>query len=376
MTSHSDKLGFYRVGDKKFYNKTLALLENFQTKEDVHWIFNNKVYGSIDWTIPVETPLSELYKNRAQQLRDQYDYLVLYFSGGADSTNALHAFIDNNIFIDEIIMHLPEAVKTSINSTDTSNLNYYSEVEYAAVAHLKKFENSVHPNTKISINDFSKTGLELLNNEDWFDRSPLCLSISISGILRQISQEYDGYHLSLQEKDKSIAYILGVDKPLVHFNGNNYSCYFMDTSTYHYISPVNFNKSKINNVFTEFFYWTPDMPEIIVKQAQDIKKHCEENAWAKFMASESLDRHISEYRTILHPIIYPDYVCEQFQTDKPSTHVMRPMDNWFWQTASKKVKGNYLSTLKYLRKNTDPKYMINNQFEYGISCSYGGFYKL
>ena len=59
MTSHSDKLGFYRVGGKKFHNKTLALLENFQTKEDVRWIFNNGVYGSIDWTIPVETKRSQ-----------------------------------------------------------------------------------------------------------------------------------------------------------------------------------------------------------------------------------------------------------------------------------------------------------------------------
>jgi hypothetical protein len=144
MTSHSDKLGFYRVGDKKFYNKTLALLENFQTKEDVHWIFNNKVYGSIDWTIPVETPLSELYKNRAQQLRDQYDYLVLYFSGGADSANILHAFVENNIFLDEIVMHLPKPV-TSFNDTDLSNGNYYSEIKYSAIPILERYKNKINP---------------------------------------------------------------------------------------------------------------------------------------------------------------------------------------------------------------------------------------
>lgn len=373
---NQDRLGYYRVGFKKFSNKTMALLENHRTGYELEWIFNDDVYGSIDWSIPIETPLMELYKRRAYQLREQYDYIVLYYSGGADSTNALHAFMDNNIFIDEIVMHLPEAVKTTLNDKDISNLNYYSEVEYAAVAHLKKYKNSLHPNTKISINDFSKTGLELLNKEDWFDSSPLCLSVSISGILRQITQEYDSYHLKLQEKNKSIAYVLGIDKPLVYFNGIDYLCYFMDTSTYHYISPVDFNKSGVNNVSTEFFYWTPDMPEIVIKQAQDIKKHCEQNPWAKFMASEALTRHISEYRPVLHPVIYPDYTCEQFQTEKPSTHIMRPMDNWFWQTATDNVKGNYLNTIKYLENNTNSKYMIKNDINYGIAAHKTKFYKI
>ena len=373
---NKDRLGFYRVGFKKFPNKTMALLENHRTGYELEWIFNDNVYSSIDWSTPIETPLMELYKRRAKQLRDQYDYIVLYYSGGADSTNVLHAFMDNNIFIDEIVMHLPEAVKTTLNGEDTSNLNYYSEVEYAAVAHLKKYKNSLHPNTKISINDFAKTGIELLNKEDWFDTSPLCLSVSISGILRQITQEYDSYHLKLQEKDKSIAYVLGIDKPLVYFNGVDYFCYFMDTSTYHYISPVDFNKSGVNNVSTEFFYWTPDMPEIVIKQAQDIKRHCEQNPWAKFMASEALTRHISEYRPILHPVIYPNYTCEQFQTEKPSTHIMRPMDNWFWQTATDKVKGNYLNTIKYLENNTNSKYMIKNDINYGIAAHKTKFYKL
>lgn len=372
----NDRLGYYRVGWKKIPNKTLALIEQKRTGYEIEWIFNDDVYGTIDWTVPVDTPLMELYKRRAQQLREQYDYLVLYYSGGADSTNVLHAFMDNNIFIDEIVMHLPEAVKSTLNDKDTSNLNYYSEVEYAAVAHLKKFKNSLHPNTKIRTNDFSKTGIELLNKDDWFEDSPLCLSVSISGILRQITQEYDGYHLRLQEKDKSIAYVLGIDKPLVYFDGMNYFCYFMDTGTYHYISPVDFNKAGANNVATEFFYWTPDMPEIVVKQAQEIKKNCEQNTWAKFMASEALTRHISEYRPVLHPVIYPDYACEQFQTEKPSTHIMRPMDNWFWQTASETVKGNYLNTINYLDSKINSRYMIKNDIQFGIAAHKSKFYKL
>lgn len=373
-----EKLGFYRVGFKKFANKALALIENHKTGYEVEWIFNNDVYSKIDWSVPIETPLMDLYVKRARQLREQYDYLILYYSGGADSTMVLHSFIDNGLFIDEIVMHLPDPVKPTVNGEDLSNLNYYSEVEYAANVHLRKVKNKLHPSTKIKYQDFSKTGIELLEKDNWSESSPLNLSVSISGILRQITQEYDAYNLNLQNSGKKIAYVLGVDKPLVYFDGTDYYCYFMDTSTYHYVSPTNFNKtaSLIDTVNTEFFYWTPDMPEIVVKQAQLIKQYCETNPWAKYMISESLTRHISEYRPVLHPVIYPDYVCEQFQTEKPSTHIMRPMDKWFWETASKKVQNNYLETIKYIGQNTNSKYMIKGTIEYGIAAHRSKFYKL
>jgi hypothetical protein len=378
MNKSIDRLGYYLVGFKKFYNKTMALIESHKSGYDLIWVFNDDVYGKLDWSVPVETNLLTLYKQRAEQLREKYDYLVMYYSGGADSTNALHAFIDNNIFIDELIMHMPEPVQKTVNGEDTSNLNYYSEVEYAAVAHLKKFKNSLNPNTKIKIQDFSKPGMELLNRDDWFESSPLGLSVSISGILRQVTQENDSHYLKIQDSGKNTCYIMGIDKPLVWNDGTNYYGFFIDTSAYHYINPVDFNKSSsvVDTVTTEFFYWTPDMPNIVIKQAQEIKKYYESNPAFKWMAFESLTKHITEYRDILHPIIYPDYTCEKFQTEKPSTHIMRPMDKWFWETASKKVQGNYLSTISYLESTTNPKHMIKNNIQFGIAGHKSKFYKL
>ena len=373
---NKDHLGYYQVGLKKIYNKTLALIEEKKTGYTIEWIFNDNVYGNIDWTIPIETPLIDLYKKRACQLREEYDYLILYYSGGADSTNVLHAFIDNNIFIDEIIMHFPEPVKKTINDRDISNENYFSEVEYAAVAHLKKYKNTIPTNTKIKIQDFTKTGIEILKKEDWFDFSPLNLSVSISGILRQIAQEYDGDYLKLQDSGKSTAYIMGIDKPLVWNDGMNYYGFFMDTSAYHYINPVDFNKNKNDRIVTEFFYWTPNMPEIVIKQAQEIKKFYEITPLIKKMSCESLKRHITEYRDILHPIIYPDYTCEKFQTEKPSTHIMRPMDNWFWQTVDNKIQKNYLNTIDYIGSKIDPRFMIDHNIKFGISAHISKFYKL
>lgn len=374
----ADKLGFYLVGWKKFYNKTLALLESKKTGYDVVWIFNDNVYGKIDWTTPVEDSLLSLYKKRAQQLRDNYDYLMLYFSGGADSVNILRAFIENNIFLDEIVMQLPEPVRQSFNPNDTSEGNFYAELEYSAVPYLNKIKNKLDPKTVIRYQDFAKPGLEILEKDYWFDSVPLCTNITLSGVFRQIAQNADTHILRINERGKSVAQILGIDKPLVYFDGSNYFAYFMDTSTYHYVSPVDFNDTDLSkiNYHTEFFYWTPDMPEIVVKQAQLIKQQCEKDPWTRYMISEIFIRHISEYRPVLHPIIYPSDVTVEFQTEKPSTKIKRDMDRWFWTTSSEKIKNNYLEAIHYLGSNIDDKYKINGDIEYGISSHKTRFYRL
>ena len=375
---NTDRLGFYRVGFKNFNNKTLALIDSKKTGYEVEWIFNNDVYGSIDWTVPIETSLFEIYRQRAQQLRDKYDYLMLYYSGGADSSTILRTFVENGIFLDEIVMQLPEPVRQSFDPTDTSEGNFYAELEYSAVPYLNKIKNKIHPNTVIRYQDFSKSGIELLKKDDWFDTVPLCTNITLSGVFRQIAQNTDYHILNLYDTGKSIAQILGIDKPLVYFDGSDYYSYFMDTSTYHYVSPVDFNNTALSNgkYSTEFFYWTPDMPEIVVKQAQDIKRNCEMNPWAKFMASEILKRHISEYRPVIHPVIYPSDVTVEFQTEKPSSKIVRAMDRWFWETADKQVQGNYLSAIEYIKQQTNSKHMIKGDIENGLAGHKTKFYKL
>ena len=118
------------------------------------------------------------------------------------------------------------------------------------------------------------------------------------------------------------------------------------------------------------------MPEIIIKQAQEIKRNCELNPYAKFMASQTLTRHISDYRPILHPVIYPAEVTVDFQTEKPTTKIIRPMDDWFWATSSERVKNNYLNTIAYLKTNTNNNHMIKGDIENGIASHKSKFYRL
>ncbi len=100
------KLGYYTVGNKVFYSKPQMLMESTKTGHFPHWHFNNETFGSIDTTQEPNVDIRLLYKFRAQQLREQYDYLRLEFSGGGDSTTVLMSFINNGIHLDEIVFEL------------------------------------------------------------------------------------------------------------------------------------------------------------------------------------------------------------------------------------------------------------------------------
>ena len=71
-----------------------------------HWDFNESVFSSYDWTVEPNESIADLYRQRAQQLRDKYDYIVLMFSGGADSTTVLRSFLDNDIKLDEAVSYM------------------------------------------------------------------------------------------------------------------------------------------------------------------------------------------------------------------------------------------------------------------------------
>ena len=363
-----DRLGYYLVGQKKFYNKTLALLESYRTRHDVTWNFNNAVYGAIDWTQPIEENLASIYRRRAQQLREQYDYLSLHFSGGVDSMNILHAFIDSGIFLDEIVMQMPKSFSTKHDPADHSNSNFYSEILFSAQPHLRECANLLDPRTKIRIQDLETATIEMLKKDNWFDDHPMCGSLSVSLLGKQMLRYTDSHILDFCYKGLRVAEILGIDKPLVSYENGNYYAFFLDLSAYHYNVPADYTASDIFNKHycTEFFYWTPSMPEIVVKQAQLIKQAAEVNPAIKDMLAKTRNVHIDHFRDVIQPIIYPPHIQAKWRTEKPSSSVIRPMDQWFWSNASKTVQQNYLQVIDYLKQNIDKHQGIDNNLYNGI----------
>ena len=96
------KYGYYDVEGFK----TLSKLEAWQlSKGDfnkIKFIYNDYHFSKIDWSVEPKEDIYELFRQRAQQIREKYDYVVLVYSGGVDSHTVLETFLRNNIHINEI----------------------------------------------------------------------------------------------------------------------------------------------------------------------------------------------------------------------------------------------------------------------------------
>ena len=148
------KNGYYEVGNKIFNYKIHALQEASRTGTPVHWNFNDEVYNNFDWTKRLNISLLEMYRLRAQQLRQKYKWLVVCWSGGGDSTTMLESFLDNGIHIDELLILWPvsKSVGKYQPSLDTSNSNFMSEWDFSIKPRLDKLR-AQYPKLNITIRD-------------------------------------------------------------------------------------------------------------------------------------------------------------------------------------------------------------------------------
>ena len=376
--SRLDKLGFYLVGWTKFYNKTLALIESKKTGYKPIWIFNDNVYNNINWSIPIETSIEKLYARRAQQLRDTYDYIILSYSGGADSLNMLKVFLDNNIFIDEIMMCIPEPDRKNLKDGDTSIRNVMGEVEYVAIPYIKSIQHTLDSKTKITIQDISKPLIEILKKDDWIENFNPGVRCNPTPMSSQYLDLMDDHFLDLSNTGKKICKLYGIDKPLVICNGHEYHAYFQDASVYHVgISELSGSKHINDRIVTELFYWNAEVPEIVVKQAQMIKTECELDPIKKKFWSKI--RHIVAFREVMNPIIYPNLPAIKFQAGKQTGAVIKTDDNyesWFWDTISDKSKHRYLEALEHIENTVDSRYLIGGEIAKGLHAINSKVYKL
>ena len=135
-------IGYFDLQGNHYLNKWICEDEN----PHAHITFKlyDDVFDTLDWTKEPEESYVLLLKERALQLRDEYDYIRLYYSSGSDSETCLQTFIKNNIPIDEIV------VVHQGTANDLDKLESDREITRRAIPNLKTYETQL-PNTKISI---------------------------------------------------------------------------------------------------------------------------------------------------------------------------------------------------------------------------------
>ena len=399
--SNKDKFGFYTVGEFKTYSKLEAIEIGGKVKQQVDWNFNRAVFENFDWTHEPPGSLEFWYEQRARQLREKYDYLVLWYSGGADSHNALMSFVNNNIFIDEIAQY------HNLEVEHGNKKAWLNEEVFATSAPITQDlikNNPTYHHTKHRLVDLSDLQIKVLVNDDnkwdYFYKSGTHPSPNVlaRSHLREVIPDY----CDLINQGKSVCFIHGSEKPCIQQNNNQWYVCFSDMVD-NAVSPRTQMLDR-EWEYDELFYWTPDMPQLAAKQAHVVKRFLTQltpgaidninvsshdrlqdeygrrvvNAW---IADVTVD-HV-RYQLLpagLHRLIYPDWNPDSIVSPKPNSLTYSPRDTWMFNSIAPDIGQQYyhsgLLHVRQLVKKAAPEYWWEYKFNPSLGIPYSGGIKM
>lgn len=363
-----NKFGFYQVGNYKTYSKFRAVEHYNKSNEKIKWNFNDEVYQCYNWSVEPKETLSELYRQRAQELRDQYDYLVLWFSGGADSTNILNSFIDNDIKLDEVASYVN--YEANGNTLDFFNAEiFHVTPEVVAKARIQQ------PDLRHTVVDLAKLTMQYFTDKSVkYDWSYYVNSIVNPNTVSRRDIKLQILHWTkLFDSGKKVGFISGICKPRVVGINENYYHKFVDMID----GAVTPECQMLDRPWdhNELFYWSADHPKISIKQGHIVKNYLKtltksspEVTDKKELASTvtvTIDKKIC-YLTLpaLHTLIYPKWTPVAYQF-KPVSLTFSFRDAWFFNLSnSDSVKYAWQTGLEH-RWNSTPDILKNNYTNLG-----------
>jgi hypothetical protein len=362
--------GFWRVGTKKFINKHEAFLYATEINLPIQksdYVYFNHVWEQFDRSLIGKFTLKELYKQRAQQLRDSYDYLILYFSGGSDSYNILRSFIDNGIKLDEVCVKWnTPAIETMTNiyipnTTINTAFNCISEWDFAIKPVLEKLAIE-HPEINIEIIDWFKSK-DTISLEDAFKLVNHWHDVEVPSLAMWSPSEN-----KMLEKGKTVASIYGIDKPCLFEEDGNYYMRFTDAA-------LCAGTPNPNNIYgTEYFYWTPKFPILAFEMANQLIKSYKTPQF-KWLRQHQVS--IENWRTIDHiathqifetamrHILYDTWE-NRFQSNKPLKIDRSDKNFWIYQNSElssykENYSGLYNEYLKPIRSSENQSWSLTLQ---------------
>jgi len=320
--TYPSRNGIYTVGVRSFLSKTQALIEATKTNQQPSWDFSNEIFSKMDWTSGQTEDIRVLYRKRARQLREKYDYLILSYSGGSDTWTVLRSFIEENINVDEILVRWPLKATSDLFtvSTNTSAGNILSEWELNIKPDLDYIAKT-YPNIKITVYDWSDDINDEVTEADWNSVNDHLNP----GVFRKFTVIGEKER-SMIDAGKRTAIIWGVDKPQVRYKDGNLYSYFLDKlANTRCIDGV-------NNRTAELFYWTPDFPELAHAQARLVYEYFIKNPELVHIVdwdSNAPGKKVL-YNKLVRSLVYPDWNIKKFQADKPTSLVWCTNDAWIF----------------------------------------------
>ncbi len=330
------------------------------------WVFNDNEFKRHNWLIEPELTMDQLYDQRSRQIREKYDYVVLSYSGGADSHNILMSFIRQGLHIDEIVVNTTEKANKQFTVLDKTNLdskNAAAEHTFQTIPRLKEIQNLI-PHTKINVLDLSDHLFDTFTNAgdaSWvLDKR--------EGLNPAMVTRFNYIHFSdirkQFDKDKKIALIVGIEKPRAFIDRGRLIMQFVDRAAN--IVTVADHFKEYTNTEVELFYWSPDAVPLLIKQGHVIKKWLEVNPqqqmlWNRHSINQRITRLVHE--RIYRSLLYTTWDNSWWQADKAIKDWYSEFDQWFedgysdteayrvWQEGIDFVKTNLTP---YLKRTDNP----------------------
>jgi hypothetical protein len=129
-------------------------------------------------------------------------------------------------------------------------------------------KNQFLKNVKITVVDTTEFTIK------WFDQHPDWHEEAFGmSAPNRFANNYNNLHpeyARLTESGKTVAHILGIDKPMLHYQDNLYYVRFLDKLTNLFVGGE-FDSSGVP-LHREFFYWSAESARLICKQAHILKK--------------------------------------------------------------------------------------------------------
>lgn len=326
-----DQFGFYTVGPLKTYSKLEAILAHEKSGIHPSWNFNDDAFELIDWKQEPRESLLELYRQRAQQLRDRYDYLVLFYSGGADSTTILQTFLTNDIKLDEIAQFY------SLEGDGDPDSNFNAEVTRVAIpwslAITEKYSWIRH-----RVIDQSRLIEEIYQRPEirydflYQQNTTLSPNNFSRAYLRLVVKDYQ----DLIDRGMKLCFIWGSDKPRLNCQDGRYYLYFQDIVD-NCVSPLIQQQAR-HGWFDELFYWSPDFSHGLVKQAHIIRRGLNQLPISPPFFRKDPSPFGSVFREGtqwyledhgLHTLIYPGWDINTFSVGKRRSPILSLRDSWY-----------------------------------------------
>jgi hypothetical protein len=397
LTSNKDRHGYYTVGDFKTYSKLEAIELSGKTKLPLQWRFNQAEFDQFDWTQEPPGGLEFWYKKRAQQIREKYDYIVIWYSGGADSHNVLMSFVRNNIFVDEIAQY------HNLNGDDGNKQTYLNEEVFATSAPTTQAliaNNPLYRHTKHRLVDLSDVQMKVLqqdsNKWDYFYK--IGTHLSPNALARSYLRESVPDYQSLIDQGKKVCFVFGSEKPIVQKHSNSWYVAFRDMID-NAVSP---RTQMLNREWEhdELFYWTPDMPQLAAKQAHVVKRFlcqltpaaidninvssydCMFDEYGRKKANDWCADVVvgdTRYQLLpngLHRLIYPDWNPISIVAGKPPSLAYSLRDTWMFNPIAPDIGQQYyhsgLLHVRQLVKKAAPEYWWEFKFDPSLGIPYSG----